>query len=186
MNNILPTKYGLAFLAPDGYYSVYSKVNKWGIRLHRLIARDYFGDWIDDPDDYYELHNIDGDRTNNCVLNLIPLKKEDHMREHMKGNTRRKGIPHSDEIKKRISAKLTGRTNDIETLVKMSKHQNTTGYFRVSKKKSKYVKSGYRYDYSYYENSKRKHITSVDLKKLEQKVKEKGLEWFKLQGDEKQ
>lgn len=186
MNNILHTKYGVAFLAPDGYYAVYSKAKKWGVRLHRLIARDYFGDWIDDPEDYYEIHHIDGDRTNNCVLNLIPLKKEDHMREHMKGNQRRKGIPHTAEIKEKIGNSIRGRKNSLKTKIKMSKNQNTTGYFRVSKKKSKYVKSGYRYDYSYYENNKRKHITSVDLTKLEQKVKEKGLEWFKLQGDEKQ
>ncbi len=186
MNEVIQTKYGLALLDHEGYYVIYSKAKMWGERLHRLIARDYFGDWINDPNDYFEIHHLDGDKTNNCVLNLIPLKKEDHMREHMKGNNYRKGIPHSDEIKKKISAKLTGRVHAMETLVKMSKHQNTTGYFRVSKKKSKDVKTGYRYDYSYYENNKRKHITSVDMKKLEQKVKQKGLKWFKLQGDEKQ
>lgn len=37
------------------------------------------------------------------------------------------------------------------------------------------------YMYQYYDNNKKRHkITSVDIKKLEQKVKAKGLEWFKL------
>ena len=38
--------------------------------------------------------------------------------------------------------------------------------------------------YGYYEKGKRKRITSADLKKLEEKVKAKGLDWFKLVDDD--
>lgn len=38
--------------------------------------------------------------------------------------------------------------------------------------------------YRYYDDDdKQRPIYSVDLEKLEQKVKAKGLEWFKLDGD---
>jgi len=186
MNKVVSTIFGTARLERDGYYGIEShKEGNKGQRLHRLIARNYFGDWIDDPEDYFEIHHVDGNKTNNCVLNLLPLKKEDHMAIHLKGNQRRKGIPHTDETKEKISKAQKGKINSMETKIKMSSHQNTTGYFRVGKRKSKLVKTGYRYFYTYYENGKRKAITSVNLEKLKEKVRQKGLEWFKLQGDEK-
>ena len=67
-------------------------------------------------------------------------------------------------------------------LVKMGvdSSRNTIGYFRVFKKKEKSYKQGFRWVYQYCEGDKRKSISSVDLSKLEEKVKAKGLEWRKL------
>lgn len=67
-----------------------------------------------------------------------------------------------------------------ESKIKMSKSQNTTGYYRVSKVNKPDAKNGYAYLYQYYENGKSKRMLSVDIKKLEAKVKAKGLEWRKL------
>lgn len=59
--------------------------------------------------------------------------------------------------------------------------QNTTGYYRVIKKERKNTKQGFTWVYRYYKNGKRKYISSVDLDKLEEKVKAKGLPWYKLE-----
>jgi hypothetical protein len=51
---------------------------------------------------------------------------------------------------------------------------NKTGYFRVHKMKKSNCKQGFVWRYSYYDdNGKRKSITSVDIKKLEKKLKQK-------------
>lgn len=69
-----------------------------------------------------------------------------------------------------------------EVREKISKTKNTTGYFRVHKNKNPECRQGFRYCYRYYDdNGKRHSIQSVDIKKLEKKVKAKGLEWFKLE-----
>ena len=64
-----------------------------------------------------------------------------------------------------------------ETKKKMSKSKNITGFYRVSKEKNNTYKQGFRWAYKYFDNNKRKTISSIDLKKLEKKVKKEGLEW---------
>ena len=85
----MKTKYGMAKIQKDGYYRIISKKEgNYGKQLHRLIARDYFGDWIDKPDpngDKWVIHHISGCKTENCVLNLEPIPKRDHDRLHMSG-----------------------------------------------------------------------------------------------------
>ena len=54
--------------------------------------------------------------------------------------------------------------------------KNKTGFFRVSTKKTN-TDHGITYTYNYYDDGKRKRISSVDLKKLKEKVKSKGLPW---------
>ena len=65
----------------------------------------------------------------------------------------------------------------LETSIKISKHTNTTGFLRVYKKKRKDCKQGFTYVYSYYDNDKRKEISSIDIEKLEKKVRNKNLPW---------
>ena len=57
---------------------------------------------------------------------------------------------------------------------------NKSGYYMVSKMKEPRVTQGFIWKYNYYENGKRKAIQSIDLDKLEKKVKEKGLKWRRL------
>ena len=103
-----------------------------------------------------------------------------------------KGKTLSDEHKRKISesciGKYTGENNNFygkqhseESKRKISKSKNTTGYYFVSKTKRKTVKQGFLWVYSYSEDGKRKHISSVDIKKLEEKVKAKGLTWRKIE-----
>ena len=64
-----------------------------------------------------------------------------------------------------------------ETKIKISMAQNTSGYYRVYQHKNKKVKQGFYWEYVYYEDGKYNSICSVNIKKLEKKVKAKGLEW---------
>lgn len=55
--------------------------------------------------------------------------------------------------------------------------KSSTGFYRVSKSKDNYCKQGFIWQYKYPKNGKRIKICSVDLRKLEEKVKSQNLEW---------
>jgi len=98
------------------------------------------------------------------------------------------GKKHSDETKKRISESLSGelhplygKKRPLDACMNISKNQGTTGYFRVMKENKPGCKQGFIWTYRYYEDKKYKSISSVDFKKLEERVKAKGLEWYKFE-----
>ena len=90
------------------------------------------------------------------------------------------GRKHSQRTKEKISKAKLGNKLSNEHKINVSKVSNTSGYYRVHKDKCKRCKQGFTFVYRYHENGKRKKISSVDIKKLEQKVKAKGLEWIKF------
>ena len=68
--------------------------------------------------------------------------------------------------------------DDGYNLTKGGEHnQNTTGYYRVSKTKSKYYSIGYYYDYTIRKNGEEISLTNKSIEELERKVKNKGFEW---------
>ncbi len=74
-----------------------------------------------------------------------------------------------------------GKKHSEANRLKMSEIKNSCGYYRVYKNKDKNCKQGYIYTYQYYdEDNKRRSISSIDIKKLENKVKKKGLKWIKF------
>ena len=75
---------------------------------------------------------------------------------------------------------MTGNHHKLESMINISKGHNSSGYFRVTIDKRNDTKQGFIYVYRYYEDYKPKKIRSVDIKKLEEKVKAKGLEWIKF------
>lgn len=95
------------------------------------------------------------------------------------------GKTRSEEIRKKISESLKGENNPMygkthseEARKKISEARNTTGFYRVSKKKDNNCKQGFIWLYRYYQNDgKRKSFSSTDLKKLEKKVKAQSLPW---------
>lgn len=96
----------------------------------------------------------------------------------------KKGHEVSKETRKKIGEAHKGKIISEECKLKMSKSHNTSGYFRVHKKKDKSCKQGFIWEYRYYdETGKRKSIISVDIKKLEAKVKAKGLKWECIKND---
>lgn len=91
------------------------------------------------------------------------------------------GRHHSEESIQKMKKTHSGKKFSNETYKKMSEAQNTTGYFRVSKVKSDIYKQGFTWRYKYYdENGNRRVISNTDIRKLERRVKSKGLEWYVL------
>lgn len=87
---------------------------------------------------------------------------------------------HTEETKKKIS-----KSNSRYWKGKTRSERNTSGYYNVCKHKDKKNKQGFTWHYRYYdENGKRKSIYSVDINKLEQKVKAKGLKWLKFEKED--
>lgn len=96
----------------------------------------------------------------------------------------RKGRKVSKECRKKISESLMGRKfsdkRKKNISIGISKATNSSGYYRVSKAKGPTYKQGFTWVYIWYENKKQKKLSSTDIKKLEKKVKEKGLPWIKI------
>lgn len=94
------------------------------------------------------------------------------------------GHKHTQETRKKMSKAASGRKHKPKTIEKMSKTlskaRNTSGYYRVNKEKNSTCKQGFTYRYEYYEDGRRKKISSVDINKLEEKVRAKDLEWIKF------
>ena len=91
---------------------------------------------------------------------------------------RQLGKPCSEETKRKISESEKGKIVTMETRLKQSKNQNTTGYYRVQKTKDKRMKQGFIWVYKWRENGKQKKLSSTSLFKLEEKVLAKGLDWI--------
>jgi hypothetical protein len=169
MNKTLHTKYGNARVK-DGYYKISSrKEGNMGKLLHRLIAADYFGEWINDPQDFFDIHHIDENPLNNCVLNLEPMPHNEHSRIH------------------KINEKhpFQNKKHSDESAMKISQANNTSGYYRVHKRKDKECKQGFIWQYTYYdEKGNQKKISRINIEKLEKEVKSRGLKWKKFEDGE--
>ena len=153
MSERINTVFGSARISPFGYYVV-RKGNSDRL-LHRLIYERFWG--VELPKEVI-IHHKDGNKLNNCILNLEALTREEHNTIH------HDGFKHSDE-----------------TMEKMSRKRNTTGYFRVTKQKSKDAKQGFLWKYLYYEEfPKQKAITSATIEGLKKKVLAKGLVWKEI------
>ena len=88
---------------------------------------------------------------------------------------------HTQETKQKISKTKSGKSLAKSTKLKISSKMNSTGYYRVYKHIDKKYRQGFIYQYQYYDkNHKRVSISSVDINKLEEKVKSKELPWCKL------
>jgi hypothetical protein len=101
---------------------------------YRKIWESHYGDIPkDDQGRSFDIHHIDGDRSNNDIGNLIALSIEDHYKIHLAQNdnaavaaiSQRMGQPlygwsHSEETRLKISKSKTGSTHSEETKNKMS------------------------------------------------------------------
>lgn len=58
--------------------------------------------------------------------------------------------------------------------------KNTTGYYSVGKYVWENSKTGWIYRYRYFVDGKLKYISSINLDVLEEKVKAKGLPWYRV------
>ena len=186
----ITTKFGTARINHNGYWQISSsKEGNNGKRLHRLIYEDYHklsllkGTII---------HHKDENKLNNRISNLELVTRLEHQRIHHKNkklseehkrklSESHKGLTVSDETKKKMSESHKGKTLSYEDRLRISKSRNTSGYYNVYKQKNSQYKQGFAWTYLYYDDGKRKKLSSTDFDKLEFKVKEKGLPWAKLE-----
>ena len=184
MIEVLHTKWGTAKLNNRNYYQISTtKEGNSKKYLHRLIYEEFWG--VKLPTEIH-IHHKDGNKLNNCILNLEALTPVEHYSKHKGENHPMYGRNLSEETKKKISESrkgekhpLYGKHHSKETRQKISKSQNTTGYFRVTKQNTSNCKQGFIWQYSYCVEGKQKAIRSVDINKLKEKVISKGLEWRK-------
>ena len=176
----LHTKWGSVRINKKGYYQVSSrKEGNRGKYLHRLIYEEFWG--VKLPKEIH-IHHKDKNKKNNCILNLEALPESKHIQKHNSGeNNPFYGETHTDESKQKMSFNKKGKKFTLQHKLHLSESKTTTGLYRVSKHKKKDCNQGFTWRYSYPdENGKHIDIESVDIKKLEEKVKSKGLEWRKL------
>ena len=170
---VLHTKWGNAKLNSWGYYIITTAKEGFGGKLlHRLIYQDFWG--VNLPPEIH-VHHKDGNKTNNCILNLEAISGDLHSSIHNKGKL--------NSMYGKIKEKNPSynKTRSLDSRLKMSKYKNSTGYFRVHKKKEPSVNQGFIWKYSFYKNRKTYQVTSVSFEKLKEKVLARGWEWFKLE-----
>lgn len=125
----------------------------------------------------------------NPMMSLESRKKLSKV--HSGKNNPMYGKHHTEETRKKMSQSRSGKKHHMfgkhhtkkskEKISKTkSKKQNSVGYYRVYKAKSKTCTNGFYYRYRYYDNNKRRYISSVSISELEKKVKKEGLPWYKI------
>lgn len=182
---VLRTKFGIARINKGGYYQITStKEGNKGKLLHRLFWERFYNFEVPKG---YEIHHKNGNKLDNCILNLQLINQHAHRSAHKrKENHHFYGKKHTIESRKKMSDALKGenhplygKNHSLDSKLRMSKVRNKTGIFRVSKYPCKDCKNGFTWAYRYYdENGNPKTISSVDLEILKQKVLELGLEWI--------
>lgn len=153
-------------------------------RLEKLFIRKY------DTTNHEKGYNKDSGGGANYVMSDETKRKisEANKGHDVSDETKRKiskahkGKILSDEHRKKLSEAAKGKHHSEEIKQKMSEVRNTSGYLNVYKNKTKECKQGFVWKYTYYEDGKQKAISSVDIEKLKQKVKAKGLKWLKFEG----
>lgn len=163
MKKSISTKFGKAYIAPEGYYVIYTRNENRTKKLHRLIWEDFYGCEIPKG---YVIHHKDGNKLNNCILNLQLLSDSEHKSLHKIGENH----PFYGKNMSESSRKKMSETN--------SKLRNTTGIYGLTKLIDDRFSQGFRWGFHYRdEDGKRRFISSVNLEKLKQKVFDLGLEW---------
>ena len=172
----LHTKFGKAVTNNHGYYQITTGINA-GKYLHRLIFENFYNMQIPK---HYLIHHKNGNKKDNCILNLQLMRKSEHSIHHNLGSKA------SEKTKQLMRKTRQGKNNSFygkkhskKSKIKMSKSNNTSGYYRVYKSKEKNIKQGYRWVYRYQKNGKTYAIKDVNIKRLEDKVKARGLDWIK-------
>ena len=115
------------------------------------------------------------------VLEILYIRRYKPKFNYTIGGDGSTGFKHSEESKIKISSAKKGESFSTETKLNMSQSRNTSGYYRVSKRKNKKYLNGFIWCYTFPSNGKRKTIMDLDLKNLENKVRLKGLPWHKFE-----
>lgn len=156
---IIKTKFGNARLNSSNHYQISSrKEGNHGKFLHRLIYEDYYKVTLLEG---VVIHHLDNNPTNNDINNLKAVYHDEHSYYHNKGSK-----------------------HTLNTRLKLSKKNNSTGFYRVFKRTEKRNKQGYAWTYYYRDDEQ--HLIAIenkDLVKLKEKVLSQNMEWFIIDYD---
>lgn len=123
----MKTKFGTVKLGSGGYYRITSEKEGNSMKyLHRLIWEDFFKCKIPKG---YVVHHKNGNKQDNCIMNLELMSSYDHNQLHMKGENHpmygvrgkdhyNYGRKHSAESRRRNSE---GHTRNYSRIVKMGR-----------------------------------------------------------------
>lgn len=154
----IKTEFGNASLRDTGYYRITSrKEGNHGKDLHKVIWESFYGMTIPKG---YNIHHINGCKTDNRIQNLQCVDASLHSKYHHQLNN---------------LAQYGYLNPSLDTKIKMSKNQNSSGYFRVVIRNRGGIDY---YEYHYYEDGKRKSITRKTIELLKNEVLKRDLEWI--------
>jgi len=149
---------------PTGFFRVNKSKDETCLKGFRYVYRYYEGD------KRKELSSVDILRLKEKVIDkglkwtIVDEDKAEFTLKESNEKVEKRFIHHTRESKLRISKAI-----------------GSLGIYRVTKKNCKTCKQGFSYEYRYQdENNKIKHLTSVDLNKLKEKVIAKGLPWIEF------
>lgn len=191
--------YGMRCKANDYYYIGASKNPQQRFRDHKssLERRQHHNYKLQNAYDQYgkdafEYFILNDGYSSQFQLDLY----EDHIIDWYRPNVfniRRGGSrgSNADETRQKMSEANKGEKNGMygrhhteeskkKNSITQSRRNNKTGLYRVHKEQCPKCKKGFRWIYQYYKNNKCKTISSVDIDKLEQKVKAQGLSWKRI------
>lgn len=166
------TEFGNCVIS-QGYYVVSSNEKGYAKkRLHRLLYCKYHNCSLKDIEGLF-IHHIDENKLNNSKENLVAMTSAEHNSHHTKGRTL------SEKCKQNLSKIRKGKLHTKSHKKNLSKSQNTTGFYRVSKHKGRIYSQGFRWEYLFYKKGETKQtsFSSVDLLKLKRKVLNNDLDW---------
>lgn len=124
---LLKTIYGNGYLKDNGYYAITGGKYR-GKYLHRLIYEKNYGKI---PKGYI-IHHKDGNKLNNCIMNLELIKFTSHNSLHHKNKIV------SDETKNKQSIVKKGKINPI---LKIKKYKNRWVCQPLNKTKKMWISS---------------------------------------------
>ena len=103
----MKSKFGKLSLNNQGYYIVTSSKEGNSLkRFHRLVWENFYGCKVPDG---FVIHHKNGNKTDNCIMNLQLMRNNEHRKHHTMGEGNPMyGHSHSEESKLKISENRKG------------------------------------------------------------------------------
>lgn len=170
MSKTLHTKFGNCSLNNVGHYRVTSRnEGNHGKLLHRLIWEDFYGCEVPKG---FVIHHKNGDKLDNCILNLQLMRDKEHRSFH---NT---GKDNSNE-----NNPMWNKNHKLTTKLKISSRHTKTGIYRVNLRMSPRSKKGYRWYYEFRDENTKQTISATDLMSLKKRVLNNEWDWIVVNED---
>lgn len=157
-----------------GYEIIYFPSELKKMPYHRYLMRDEIKKMAFDlnvSEKDLVVHHIDGNKSNNDLNNLKVMTVSAHHSLHQKGKK------FSEDHKKKLSENCCMRKLKYKIKASKAKKKDKSLPFRVYKNYTPNCKQGFRYAYVYFDEGRRRMISSIDLDYLKDRIISKNLPW---------